>query len=68
MPEGWVTDRDPHFEELNVWDEALVTTTDHLIKIGVWNGSEWEVSGGWCASTKVIAWRPLPEPYMEDGR
>lgn len=61
----WVTDRKPEHNDLNIWGEALITTKDHMLKIGIWNGDEWEFDAGWCGSTEVIAWAKLPEAYDE---
>lgn len=47
-------------------DFVLVTTKQKtgqmIMRIGKYNGSEWSTGG---ASTNVIAWMPLPEPYEE---
>ena len=58
----WHTE-DPKESDLNIWGEALITTADGFLKIGTWNGQEWEFTVGWCGSKEVTAWAKLPEPF-----
>jgi hypothetical protein len=64
-PVKWNAHRLPKDEDLNIWGEALVTTKDGFEKVATWSGSEWMIDGGWCESTEVVAWMPLPLPYMK---
>lgn len=42
------------------------TTTRWVEKL-YFNGGNWCYPTGECFTHKVIAWKPLPEPYREDG-
>lgn len=42
------------------------TTTRWIEKL-YFNGGNWCYPTGECFTHKVIAWKPLPEPYREDG-
>ena len=63
----WITDKEPERDDLDAWDEALVTCADGFEHIAVYYGDgNWNVKGlGWCESGKVIAWRKLPAPFIE---
>ena len=62
----WITDRDPRPEELNAWQEAWVVNEDHHPHVGIWLGDDWAIQGlGWCASRKVIKWKPVTEEDIE---
>lgn len=64
----WISHRLPKPEDLNDRDEVLVSTSDETVRIAIWRGSEFYVRGtGWCESTKVEAWKKMPEPYRTHG-
>ena len=62
----WIDYRLPKDYDLNEYGEVLVTTADHFIKVAVWTGSEFVMSRGWCESSEVLAWQPLPPVYRKD--
>lgn len=50
----WKTDQKPE-------GDALLTTRDHLIKIGYWDGKYWWYDGRYHPAEEVIMWIELSE-------
>lgn len=63
MGNGWITTgkRLPSEE-----GDVLLTTEEHLVVIGYWDGFYWHYREQYHLKDEVIAWMKLPDAYYEE--
>lgn len=62
----WTAHRLPKPEDLTVDGEVLVTTSTGRERVAVWNDNYWTIDGRECTPCEIVAWMPLPEPYIKE--